>query len=82
MVNVKRMDKKVGYKLVELSMFGSYNSSSSSDCDISLPYYFSRKEKLLMVIGSSIRLRVKDFETMYTTEEKIISLCKSIHLSS
>lgn len=74
------LDGTIDYKLVELSMSGSYESSTSSindsgsgsDNAFFLPSIYLRNEKLMIYFNLKCN-DVKNFKTYYINEERITS---------
>lgn len=72
--------KIIDYNFVELGMFGSYTSTwDLSNDNIPSPNSFQRKLGLLVESKSSKCLRDKDYEIIYTTQEKLDFFCKILN---
>lgn len=79
--NVRRLDRTINCKLVEISMFGNWESSLNSDSDSSggsksdslFPYVFSWNKKIMTTFDLEPK-NVKEDKSYYTNEDQIDSL--------
>lgn len=79
--NIERANGSIDYMLLQIGLFGTYESTlssdnhsmndSDSDSDSIFPYIFSCTTKLLMTSTSSKKSRVKDYDSTYTKQRKV-----------
>lgn len=72
--NVELVDGSIDYRLLDVGVFGIYESISSyvSDCDYFLSYSLLGNSQQLMASTNVKYISVEDFMTLYISEERIV----------